>query len=206
MSLRKTSAILLALTLVAAAPVFAEEDYKPKKAAPFTLNDAAGTAHSLSDYSGKWVVLEWVNFDCPFVKKQYRPGAMPKRQEHFVDEEVVWLSIASSAEGKQGHFTGDTLTKRMTKEKFAGTAYLIDANGKVGKKYGAKTTPHMFLIDPNGMVVYQGAIDSHRSADSSDIFVATNFVVEAINAAKAGDPIPHPNTRPYGCSVKYAKK
>ena len=123
----------LALAVTAAA--------ETKKAPAFTLKSAAGKTHSLSDFKGEWVVLEWVNFDCPFVKKQYSGGAMQARQQHYRDEGIRWLSIVSSAPGKQGHFEGSALDARLQKEKWAGDAYLIDADGKVGKAYGAKTTP-----------------------------------------------------------------
>ena len=199
----KTTTTLLPLALLAALALAATAHAETKKAPAFTLKDAAGKAHSLSDHEGDWVVLEWVNFDCPFVKKQYSAGAMQARQQHFRDEGLVWLSINSSAAGKQGHFEGKELAARLEKEKWAGDAYLNDADGKVGKAYGAKTTPHMFLIDPKGNIVYEGAIDGLRSASSSDIFVTTNYVVESVEAAKAGREVPNPRTAPYGCSVKY---
>lgn len=199
----KLTTILLPLALLAGLGLAATAAAETKKAPAFTLEDSAGKTHSLSDFEGDWVVLEWINFDCPFVKKQYSAGAMQARQQHFRDEGIVWLSINSSAEGKQGHFVGRELAARLEKEKWAGDAYLNDADGKVGKAYGAKTTPHVFLIDPKGNIVYEGAIDGLRSANSSDIFVTTNYVVESLTAAKAGHPIPNPRTAPYGCSVKY---
>ena len=174
-----------------------------KKAPAFTLKDSSGKTHSLADYKGEWVVLEWLNFDCPFVRKQYASGAMPARQQHFRDEGVTWLTIVSSAPGKQGHFEGKELSDRMAKEKWAGDAYLIDSGGTVGRAYDAKTTPHMFLISPDGDILYEGAIDGLRSANASDIYVTTNYVVESIAAGKAGRAIPNPRTTAYGCSIKY---
>jgi peroxiredoxin len=199
----KLTTMLLSVAIVAGLAVAPAANAETKKAPAFNLVDANGKSHSLADYKGDWVVLEWVNFDCPFVKKQYSGGAMQARQEFFRDEGVKWLSIASSAPGKQGNFEGSALTARLEKEKWSGDAYLIDAAGKVGKAYGAKTTPHMFVIDPQGNIAYEGAIDALRSANAADIFVATNYVVESIEAAKAERPIPNPRTKPYGCSVKY---
>lgn len=199
----KLTTTLFSLALMAGLGLVEPASAAPKKAPAFTLTDSSGKTHSLSDFKGEWVVLEWTNFDCPFVKKQYGAGAMQARQEHFRDEGIRWLSIVSSAPGKQGHFEGKALSARLEKEKWAGDAYLIDADGKVGRAYDAKTTPHVFLINPDGEIVYEGAIDGIRSASAADIFVTTNYIVESLTAAQAGKPIPNPRTAPYGCSVKY---
>jgi peroxiredoxin len=169
----------------------------------FTLPDAAGANHSLSQYKGKWVVLEWVNYDCPFVKKHYGSGNMQKIQKAARDKGAVWLSINSSAPGKQGHFAGQELIKRIADAKAGPDAYLLDPDGKVGKEYKAKTTPAMFVINPAGMVVYSGAIDDKPSADQEDIPGAKNYVQAALDAGMAGKPVEVASTQSYGCGVKY---
>ena len=169
----------------------------------FELIDHTGKTHKLSDYKGKYVILEWVNFDCPFVRKHYRSGNMQALQKKFTKEGVVWLSICSSAAGKQGYFEGEELLERMKKENWSGTAYLIDEDGTVGKLYRAKTTPHMYIINPEGILVYAGAIDDKPSTDLEDINTATNYVVQAMAALKEGKKIEPAVTKSYGCSVKY---
>ena len=169
----------------------------------FTLTDAAGKSHTLSSYKGKWVVLEWVNYDCPFVKKHYGSGNMQKLQKAALDKGAVWLSINSSAPGKQGHFEGAALTKRIADEKAAPAAYLIDADGKVGKEYKAKTTPAMYVINPEGKVVYTGAIDDKASTDQEDVATAKNYVTAALDAGIAGKAVETASTQSYGCGVKY---
>lgn len=153
--------------------------------------------------NGKYVVLEWYNDGCPFVRKHYDSKNMQMLQKKYAGK-VSWLTINSSAEGKQG-FIADTkaASKKYTKEQMKSMSLLIDSNGKVGRQYLAKTTPHMFIIDPTGRVVYQGAIDSISSADSSDIPEAENYVSMALDQALAGKPIAKSKTQPYGCSVKY---
>lgn len=181
--------------------VMAEVD----KAAPnFTLTSSIGNKHSLSDFKGKTVVLEWTNYDCPFVKKFYGANAMQKWQDAYTKKGVVWLSICSSADGKEGFFDTKTVATRMKDAKAAPTAYLMDADGTVGRMYGAKTTPHMFVINPEGVLVYAGAIDSKRSTDAADIAGATNYVAAALDAIMAGKPVETKTSTPYGCSVKYA--
>lgn len=174
-------------------------------AAPnFTLTDSNGTAHSLSDFKGKHVVLEWINHDCPFVKKHYKSDNMQSLQKEFTEKGVAWLSIASSAPGKQGHYDG-AAWNLMTKDKGAQpTAVLLDADGTVGKLYGAQTTPHMYVIDPDGTLIYQGAIDDNPSADPADIAGSENYVRSALDSALAGEPVESGSTKAYGCSVKYA--
>lgn len=194
--------LALALTFASALPAVAA--VKPGDAAPaFALTDAAGNKHALKDHAGKWVVLEWVNFDCPFVRKQYNSGNMPALQKKWRDKDVVWFSVNSSAEGKQGHFTGDALTARIAAEKSVHTAYLLDTDGRTGRAYGAKTTPHMFVIDPKGKVVYAGAIDDKPTTRLADVEGARNYVDEALTLAMAGKPVKTPATGAYGCAVKY---
>jgi peroxiredoxin len=169
----------------------------------FTLTDVAGKTHSLADFKGKFVVLEWVNFDCPFVKKHYGAKNMQTLQAAYTKKEVVWLSICSSAKGKQGYFEGKDLTDRITKEGLSSTAYLIDTDGTVGKMYGAKTTPNMYVINPEGTLVYAGAIDDTPTPNPDDIKTAKNYVQLALDASMAGKPVATKATAPYGCGVKY---
>lgn len=169
----------------------------------FTLLDAGGKSHALSGYRGKWVVLEWVNYDCPFVKKHYGSGNMQKHQQAARDKGVIWLSINSSAPGKQGHFEGVELTKRILDAKAASDAYLLDVDGKVGRAYKAKTTPHMFVIDPEGRIVYSGAIDDKPSTDLADVAGARNHVQAALESGMAGKTVETAATASYGCAVKY---
>jgi len=176
----------------------------PKQAPDFTLPGADGTSYKLSDHKGKIVVLEWVNYGCPFVRKHYDSQNMQTLQRTYRDSGVVWLSICSSAPGKQGYFEGQALTDRIEQEGAAATAYLIDADGAVGKAYGARTTPHMYVIDRGGNLVYAGGIDDVRSANVDDIARATNYVAAALDALLEGRPVPQASSTPYGCSVKYA--
>jgi peroxiredoxin len=177
---------------------------RPGATAPdFTLPDAAGNDHSLSQYRGKWVVLEWVNYDCPFVKKHYGSGNMQALQKASREKGAVWLSINSSAPGKQGHFEGRELAKRMADVKASPDAYLLDPDGKVGLAYKAKTTPTMFVINPDGKVMYAGAIDDKPSTDKEDIAGARNYVRAALEAGMAGKPVETASTTSYGCGVKY---
>jgi len=174
-----------------------------RSAPDFTLTSSTGNTHSLSDFAGKYVVLEWVNYDCPFVKKHYGSGNMQNLQAAYTEKDVVWLSICSSAPGKQGYSEGQALNKRINQEKSRATAYLVDSDGKVGRMYGAKTTPHMYVINPEGRLVYAGAIDSKPSTNQADIPGATNYVMTALDAAMVGKTIQTSTTESYGCSVKY---
>ncbi len=169
----------------------------------FTIQDSNGEEHSLPMYKGKFVVLEWFNHDCPFVKKHYGSGNMQKLQKTYTSRGVTWLSVSSSAPGKQGYY-GPTDTNRLTEEKGASpTAVLFDPDGTVGRMYGAATTPHVFIIDPEGRLIYQGAIDSVPGTDQAQIAQADNYVEAVLNAALAGKPVDVPSTKSYGCSVKY---
>ena len=173
-------------------------------AAPdFTVSDTYGKEHSLSQYRGKWVVLEWLNHECPFVRKHYDNGVMQALQKKYADQGVVWLSVVSSAPGRQGHFPNDK-ANALTKEKGAAPhAVLVDAPGTVGQMYHARTTPHMFVIDPEGTIVYMGAIDDKPSTRAADLEGARPHVDIALQEAMAGEPVSVSATNPYGCSVKY---
>jgi peroxiredoxin len=187
--------------VLAASAYAAPEVGKP--APDFALPDLSGKQHELSNYKGKYVVLEWVNFGCPFVKKHYGSQNMQTLQKEFVDKGVVWLSICSSAPGKQGNETPDAAKKGISKFGWAASAYLVDTDGKVGKLYNTKTTPDMFVIDPEGTLIYAGAIDNKPNPDPSTVNGASNYVKAALSEATAGKDVSVPTTKPYGCSVKY---
>jgi peroxiredoxin len=170
----------------------------------FTLPDYKDNQHNLSDYKGKFVVLEWVNFDCPFSKKHYESGNIPSLEKQYTKKGVVWLSINSSAPGRQGNFTKEQIRGELKAYRAMPTAYLIDSDGKVGHLYGAKTTPDMYVIDPSGTLIYAGAIDDRPTFDKDDIPGAKNYVKQALDAAMAGKPVQIAVTKSYGCSVKYA--
>jgi len=174
-----------------------------KPAPAFTLPSQDGTPTSLSTYKGKYVVLEWFNPGCPFVKKHYESGNMQKLQETYTRKGVVWLSINSSAQGKEGYTTAKEASDIRLKWKSPSTALLLDPEGKVAKLYSAKTTPDMFIIDPQGNLIYQGAIDDKAATDPADIATSKNYVAAALDAALAGKPVAEPFTKSYGCSVKY---
>jgi len=174
-----------------------------KPAPAFTLKDCTGKDVSLSDFKGKVVVLEWVNHGCPFVKKHYGAGNMQALQKDAVAKGAVWLSVCSSAPGKQGHMAPNEANKKCGEVGSAATAYLIDETGETGKAYNAKTTPEMFVINPEGILVYMGAIDSDPSPDPAAIKGAKNYVAAALDETLAGKPVSNPSTKPYGCSVKY---
>jgi len=170
----------------------------------FTLTDSHGKSHSLSGYRGRFVVLEWNNPGCPFVHKHYASGNIPGQQAAAVAEGVIWLTINSGAPGKQGHVDGADADAFMAQYHATPTAYLIDADGKVGHLYDARTTPHMYVIDKSGILRYMGGIDSIASADQADIPKATQYVTQALQELQSGRPVSTPLSRPYGCSVKYA--
>jgi peroxiredoxin len=177
---------------------------KVGEAAPaFTASDSQGKPVSLAQFKGKYVVLEWHNHDCPYVKKHYGSGNLPKLQKGWTEKGVVWLAIISSAAGKQGHVDGATASAHMKQASAVPTATLLDPKGELGRLYGAKTTPHMFVISPQGTLLYAGAIDDKPTADPADIAGAKNYVAQALSEAMAGKPVSVPSTPPYGCSVKY---
>ncbi len=181
----------------------------PVAAAPapaFTGTDSAGKPVSLADYAGKTVVLEWTNADCPFVKKHY--GEPIKNMQGLqarakADADIVWISVISSAPGKQGHVDGAGADQLSAARGATPDHVVLDADGTIGKLYGAKTTPHMFVITPKGKIAYQGAIDSVPSAKIDDIAIATNYVAAALDSVKAGTPVAVASSKPYGCGVKY---
>ncbi len=201
---RIASLLAAALGAVIATAAFAAPEVG--QAAPdFTLTDINGQSHSLSSFKGKTVVLEWVNPECPFVVKHYdKSGNLPATQKAAVADGVVWLSINSAAPGKQGDFDRTKVEAWTKRVGAAHTAYFRDQDGKVGKLYDARTTPHMFVIDPQGTLVYAGGIDDIRSADAADIQKAKNFVKAALADLKSGQEVQTKTSRPYGCSVKYA--
>ena len=169
----------------------------------FTVTDATGKSRALSAYKGKWVVLEWVNFECPFVKKHYGTGNMQKLQAAAVARGAVWLSVNSSAPGKQANYPPATVLSMLKERGAQPSAYLLDSDGTMGRAYGAKTTPHMFVIDPKGTLLYAGGIDDKATTDTADVTTAKNYVQAALDEAMAGKPVSTPTSTPYGCSVKY---
>lgn len=192
-----------AIGAMCAAPVMAQQTIG-QPAGNFRLTDASGKSVTLDQFKGKPVILEWTNPGCPFVQKHYDSGNMQAAQAKAKAAGAVWLTINSGAPGKQGHLTGAAATSYVTEQKAQPAAYLLDPQGKVGKGYAAKTTPHMYLIDPAGRLVYQGAIDDKPTADKADIRGARNHVLAALGEVKAGKKVSVAETRPYGCTVKYA--
>ena len=176
------------------------------EAAPaFTAVDALSNKNiSLADLKGKTVVLEWTNYGCPFVKKHYNVNNMQTLQKAATADGVVWVSVNSGGKGKQGYLEADEVADAVKKQGAASTHYIRDPEGALGKLYGAKTTPHIFIINAKGTLVYQGAIDDNSSHESSSIPGATNYVTQTLAALKAGKPVATGTTQPYGCSVKYA--
>lgn len=179
---------------------------EPATGAPapdFVGVDTKGQQHRLSDLKGKRVILEWTNHGCPYVGKHYGAGNMQATQKFARDKGAVWLSVISSAPGTQGHVSPAEADELTTSRDAAPNAVLLDEKGQIGRLYGAVTTPHMYIIDTDGTLVYKGAIDSIRSADPGDIPEATNYVKNAMMQLEAGKPVSPRGTRPYGCSVKY---
>lgn len=174
-----------------------------KPAPEFSLKDAHGNTRTLQEFAGKIVVLEWFNPECPFVKKHYKPGAMQASQKKVTEAGGVWLTINSSAEGKQGYLTSDDAARIESELQLASTSLLLDPEGTAGRAYGAKTTPHMFVIAPDGTVAYAGAIDDAATADSDDIAKAKNYVLSAFESLQKGEKPETSVTASYGCSVKY---
>lgn len=195
----------LMICLLGLFSLFAHAEAVPGKAAPeFKLTNAAGKEMKLADFKGKWVVLEWFNKDCPYVKKHYGSGNMQKLQKEMTAKGVTWLSVLSSAPGKQGYMDGPEATKVMKEKDSAATAMLLDPKGEMGKAYGAKTTPEMFVINPEGKIVYAGAIDDNDSADPAVIPKSKNYVREAISEAMEKKvAVSKTTVRSYGCGVKY---
>ena len=197
--------VALAATAAAitwATPAFAAATVG-QKAPDFTAKDATGKTVSLADFKGKTVVLEWVNPGCPYVKKHYGAGNMQSTQKDAADKGVVWLAINSTDTAHQDYLAPAALQKWMTEQKAQATHTLMDESGKIGQQYAARTTPHMYIINPQGNLVYAGGIDSIATANPADIKTATNYVKQSLGEVAAGKPISSANTKPYGCSVKY---
>lgn len=178
---------------------------KVGEAAPgFTVNATNGSPVSLASYKGKVVVLEWTNHDCPYVRKHYDSGNMQSIQRDATGQGVVWLTLISSSEGTQGYVTPPQADELTTSRKAAPTAVLLDTKGVAGKLYGATNTPHMYVVDKAGVLVYAGAIDDRPTSRRADVQGATNYVRAALDAVAAGQPVKTPVTRAYGCTVKYS--
>lgn len=205
-SFRSIAVALSAFAVVALAfhPMSVNDPEVGAPAPSFTLTDTNGTDHSLSDFEGQYVVLEWLNFDCPFVAKFYNSGKMAELQETYREQGVVWLSVVSSAPGTQGYFPPDEMNARNEQEGGQQDAILMDPEGTVGQQYGAQTTPHMYIINPEGELIYKGGIDDTPSTNPADIEDATNYVESTLDAAMQDEAVPTPTAPPYGCSVKYA--
>ena len=201
MMLRRTL-LAAAVSLGLAAPAFALPQLG-QPAPAFTAMDAHGHKRSLAEFKGKTVVLEWTNSGCPYVGKHYGSGTMQALQRKETADGVVWLTVASSAPDMQGYFTGPTARAWAAKEHWAGTAILLDGAGVIGREYGAKNTPHMFVIDKAGRLAYMGGIDDRPYAAPESLKGAKNYVTAALADVKAGRPVAQAATRPYGCSVKY---
>jgi peroxiredoxin len=170
----------------------------------FKGTDSDGKTQSLDQYRGRYVVLEWHNHDCPFTKKHYESGNMQSLQKTWTGKGVVWLTVISSAPGQEGYMTAAEENSYMKKVNAVPTATILDSTGEIGREYSAKTTPDMFVINPEGKLIYAGAIDDHPSTDQGDIKTSNNYVSEALTEAMAGKQVGTAVTRPYGCSVKYA--
>jgi len=194
----KASLAILVLTLIAVAAPKAGDG-----APDFTATDSNGKTEKLSDYKGKFVVLEWTNSGCPFTAKHYASGNMQKLQKEWTSKGVVWLTVLSSAPGKQGYKTAAEENEYVKEKGASPTAVLMDPAGQLGHLYGAKTTPHIFIINPSGDLIYNGAIDDKPTTDAEDIAGARNYVSAALTEALSGQPVKTASTQPYGCSVKY---
>lgn len=200
--LRRKLFTVLPLALLAAGAVHAAATVG-QPAPDFTLKDASGKTVKLSDFKGKHVVLEWTNPGCPFVRKHYNSGNMPATQKEAMDKGVVWLAINSTEKGSSDYLEGPRLVYWLKEQKSTPSATLMDEEGTAGKAYGARTTPHMYIVNPQGRLVYAGGIDSIPSARADDIPKATNYVKQGLNETLAGKPVSAATTQPYGCSIKY---
>lgn len=199
----RRSLIALCSLFVLVAAAFAVKVGDP--APGFSAVDSTGKMQRLSEYKGKYVVLEWHNQGCPYTQKHYESGNMQRLQKEWTAKGVVWFTVISSAPGKQGFVTPSQENEYLKKMNAVPTAVLMDPAGTLGRLYDAKTTPDMYIIDPAGNLIYQGAIDDKPTTDQSDIAGAKNYVEAALTAAMSGKPVADPATRPYGCSVKYGK-
>ncbi|MGG7606189.1 redoxin family protein [Massilia sp. BKSP1R2A-1] len=193
---------LIAAGMLLAGAVHAEA-VVGQQAPAFSGTDSAGKPVSLSQFKGKYVVMEWINPECPFVKKHYDGGNMPGTQKYAAGKGVVWVAVSTSADSGDRNAKAAAVNDWLKAKGAAPTVTVMDTGGAIGRAYGARTTPHMYLIDPNGKLVYAGAIDSKPTANPADIKTATNYVVQAIDDSLAGKPLAQAVTKPYGCSVKY---
>ena len=200
---RATAGVVVAAGFALASTVAVADAVPGKHAPDFAGTDSNGKTHKLSDYKGKTVVLEWTNDGCPYVRKHYGAGNMQALQKEAADKGVVWLSVISSAKGEQGHVDGAGANKLTADRKAVPAAVLLDPQGTIGRAYGAKTTPHMYVIDKDGKLVYNGAIDDKPTSNVADIKTARNYLREALAAVAEGKPVAMATTRAYGCSVKY---
>ncbi len=198
------SLAVAAIAAIAMASPLAAAQKNGALAQDFKLTDINGKTVQLSQFRGKTVVLEWHNPGCPFVAKHYNSGNMQATQKSARQQGAVWLTINSGAKGKQGHMSGPEAKALIAKQDIQSSNYLLDSKGLVGKAYGARTTPHMYIIDDSGTLVYQGGIDGKPTADPADIKIARNHVLAALKEIKSGDKVSIAQSRPYGCSVKYA--
>jgi len=198
---RYQSVFRVALILALMASAFAVKVGDP--APNFTGVDSNGKQQTLSAYKGKFVVLEWHNQGCPYTRKHYESGNMQRLQKEWTGKGVVWLTVISSAPGTQGFVTPTQENEYLQKMNASPTAVIMDPGGSLGHLYGAKTTPQMFIIDPQGTLIYNGAIDDHPTSDQGDIVSSKNYVSAALSEALSGKPVTEAATRPYGCSVKY---
>ena len=199
--MRINISVLSATCLIAGLALAAPEI--GKLAPTFTAEGSDGKNYSLTDYQGKFVVLQWYNKDCPFIHKHYDGGNMQNLQGSYAKKSVIWFEVASNAPGKEGYMTAAAAQENRAKSGTKSVATLLDPTGAIARIYEAKTTPHLFIVDPKGILIYKGAIDDHASADPADIPNSKNYVAAALDEAMAGKPVSTPVTRPYGCSVKY---
>jgi len=201
--MNKFAAIIVAVSM-AVLVSGAHAAVAPGQAAPeFSLLDINGKVQKLSDYRGKYVVLEWFNSECPFVQKHYESGNMQALQTRYTQKGVVWLGINSTSP-RHSNYRDPARSQAILRQwKSAPTAFALDPDGKVGKQYGARTTPHMYVIDPKGILVYVGGIDDMPSTSQRDIPTAKNLVAAALDESLGGKPVGTPSAMPYGCSVKY---
>lgn len=195
------AAMAMILALIGTSAMAAVEVGKP--APDFEAVDIKGQPFKLSDHKGKIVILEWSNHECPFVMKHYGSGNMQKTQKSALGMGAEWITIVSSAPGRQGHTDATQAAKILEETGSTPTAKILDESGKIGRFYGARTTPHMFVIDADGNLAYAGAIDDNSSPNPATIEGAKNYVLTALEEIKAGKPVSTPQTEPYGCAVKY---
>jgi peroxiredoxin len=199
--LRMVSTLAAFMTVLAISSAWAAR--VGERAPDFTATDSNGKVHKLAEYAGKYVVLEWTNRGCPYTQKHYTSGNMQRLQKEWTGRGAVWLTVVSSAPGKQGYVTAAEENSYVKEVNAAPTAVLLDPTGALGHLYDAKTTPHMYIVNPQGTLIYNGAIDDRPTTDASDVNGAKNYVSLALGEAMAGKAVSAPATRPYGCSVKY---